>query len=303
LEPAFHAYPVSAIFPVDGGMTTFSHGSFDPKEAGPPAWLMRGATKRLSSPIMGSLNYTCHYDGEMVVNELKAYPNSRISFLNEGAKPDGYTLSAGKANWSSILPALEGRTRGPDDMEAVCRINSAYTFLLVLTSSPFKTLKELIDYAKANPDKLTFGNSGVWSMVDLEWRWLEMKAGMKTRNVNYSGGGEAILGLLGGHIMASSFSPGAGLPQLRPGRIRALAYTGRKRHPALPDVPTFIEQGYDNGLDGNWQGFLAPKGTPRPIIEKLAAVTAWFLPGIFCRCSSRRRGDQQVSFCLLTSSL
>jgi tripartite-type tricarboxylate transporter receptor subunit TctC len=188
-----------------------------------------------------------------------------------GAKPDGYTLSAGKANWSSILPALEGRSRGPDDMEAVCRINSAYTFLFVQTSSPFKTLKDLIDYAKANPDKLTFGNSGVWSMVDLEWRWLEMKAGIKTRNVNYSGGGEAILGLLGGHIMASSFSPGAGLPQLRAGKIRALAYTGRKRHPALPDVPTFIEQGYDNGLDGNWQGFLAPKGTPRPIIEKLAA--------------------------------
>ncbi len=188
-----------------------------------------------------------------------------------GAKPDGYTLSAGKANWSSILPALEGRSRGPDEMEAVCRINSAYTFLFVQASSPFKTLKDLIDYAKANPDKLTFGNSGVWSMVDLEWRWLEMKAGIKTRNVNYSGGGEAILGLLGGHIMASSFSPGAGLPQLRAGKLRALAYSGRKRHPALPDVPTFIELGYDNGLDGNWQGFLAPKATPRPIVEKLAA--------------------------------
>jgi Xaa-Pro aminopeptidase len=88
--PAFHAYPVSAIFPVEGGMTTFSHGSFDPKEAGPPAWLMRGVTKRLSSPIMASLNYTCHYDGEMVVNELKAYPNSRISFLNEGAMRAGF---------------------------------------------------------------------------------------------------------------------------------------------------------------------------------------------------------------------
>jgi len=188
-----------------------------------------------------------------------------------GAKPDGYTLSAGKANWSSILPALEGRSRGPDDMEAVCRINSAYTFLFVQASSSFKTLKDLIDYAKANPGKLIFGNSGVWSMVDLEWRWLEMKAGIKTRNVNYSGGGEAILGLLGGHIMTSSFSPGAGLPQVRAGKLRALAYSGRKRHPALPDVPTFIEQGYDDGLDGNWQGFLAPKGTPRPIIEKLAA--------------------------------
>ena len=136
-----------------------------------------------------------------------------------GAKPDGYTLSAGKANWSSILPALEGRSRGPDEMEAVCRINSAYTFLFVQASSPFKTLKDLIDYAKANPDKLSFGNSGVWSMVDLEWRWLEMKAGMKTRNVNYSGGGEAILRLLGGHVTGLVVLAGGGYSPRTGGEI------------------------------------------------------------------------------------
>jgi tripartite-type tricarboxylate transporter receptor subunit TctC len=187
------------------------------------------------------------------------------------AKPDGHTLSVGKANWSSILPAIEGRSRGPEDMEAICRINSSYTFYFVLASSPFKTIKDMISYAKANPATLSFGNSGVWSLVDLEWRWLEMKAGITTRNVNYTGGGESILGLLGGHVQVAAFSPGAGLPYVRAGKIRPLAFIGPKRHPDTPNVPTMIEEGYDDGLDGNWQGFLAPKGTPRPIIEKLAA--------------------------------
>ena len=186
------------------------------------------------------------------------------------AKPDGYTLSMGKANWSSILPALEGRSRGPEEMEAVCRINSAYTIYFVQANSPFNKFKDLIDYAKANPGKLTYGNSGVWSLTDLEWRWVELKAGIKTRNVNHEGGGASILALLGGHIQVAAFSPAAGLPHVKAGKLKPLAFAGPKRHPDLPNIPTLIEEGFDTGLGGNWQGILAPKGTPRPVIEKLA---------------------------------
>lgn len=187
------------------------------------------------------------------------------------SKPDGYTLAMGKANWSSILPALEGRSRGPDDMDAVCRINSAYTIYFVQANSPFKKFKDVIDYAKANPGKLTYGNSGVWSLTDLEWRWIEQKAGIQTRNVAYDGGGASIIGLLGGHVMVAAFSPGAGLPHFKAGKLRPLCFAGPKRLAELPNVPTLIEEGFDTGLDGNWQGILAPKGTPKPVIEKLAA--------------------------------
>lgn len=193
-----------------------------------------------------------------------------IELVNQ-AKPDGYTLAVGKANWSSILPAIEGRSRGPEDMEAVCRINTAYTFYFVQANSPFKTIKDVIAYAKANPGVLSFGSSGIWSLVDLEWRWLEMTAGITTRNVAYEGGGASMIGLLGGHIQIAAFSPGAGLPHYKAGKLRPIAYSGLKRHPELPNVPTMIEEGYNNGIDGNWQGILAPKGTPRPVIEKLAA--------------------------------
>jgi Xaa-Pro aminopeptidase len=88
--PAVHSYPLAAIFPVDDEMTTFSHGSSDPAEAGPAAWLFRGVKKRVSTPIMTSVNFTCSFDAEKIVEELKHYPNCRISFVNEGAIRAGF---------------------------------------------------------------------------------------------------------------------------------------------------------------------------------------------------------------------
>jgi Xaa-Pro aminopeptidase len=88
--PAVHAYPMAAIFPVDDEMTTFSHGSADPAAAGPAAWLLRGVKKRVSTPIMTSAHYTCHFDAEKIVEELNQYPNCRISFVNEGAIRSGF---------------------------------------------------------------------------------------------------------------------------------------------------------------------------------------------------------------------
>jgi len=89
--PAVHAYPAAAIFPREDEMTTLWHGSRHPDEAGPAPWLMRGVKKRISTPIMLSLNYTTSFDAEVIVEELKPYPNSRIGFVNEGAMAPGFT--------------------------------------------------------------------------------------------------------------------------------------------------------------------------------------------------------------------
>jgi Xaa-Pro aminopeptidase len=89
--PAVHGYPVSVIFPVADGMTTLWHGSSNPKEVGPPEWLLRGVKKRITTPIMLSLNFTCTFAAEKVVEELKGYKNCRISFVNEGAMTTGFT--------------------------------------------------------------------------------------------------------------------------------------------------------------------------------------------------------------------
>jgi len=89
--PAVNAYPVSVIFPLSDEMITISHGSSDPSKAAPPAWLLRGVKKRISTPIMLSLNFTTTYDGEKVVEELKHYRNCCISFVNEGALTAGFS--------------------------------------------------------------------------------------------------------------------------------------------------------------------------------------------------------------------
>ena len=187
------------------------------------------------------------------------------------AKPDGYTVGYVHSNWSSVLPATEGRSKGPDDLEAVCRINVMSYIYYVLTSSPFKTMKELIDYAKANPDKLIFGNSGTGSVVDFEWRALEMKAGFKTRIVPHDGGGQVITAILGGHIQVAILPSTQSLVHYQAGKLRPLAIQGSKRFSELPNVPTIVELGYNLGIEGVWMGIGAPKGTPRPIIDKLAA--------------------------------
>jgi tripartite-type tricarboxylate transporter receptor subunit TctC len=165
---------------------------------------------------------------------------------------------------------MEGRSRGPEDLESVCRINVMSYIYYVHTDSPFKKIKDLIDYAKVNPDRLTFGNSGTGSVVDLEWRFLEMKAGIKTRIVPHDGGGKVITAILGGHIQVAILPSTQSISHYRAGKLRPLAIQGSKRFSELPNVPSIVEEGYDLGIEGVWMGIGAPKGTPRPIIEKLA---------------------------------
>jgi len=187
------------------------------------------------------------------------------------AKPDGYTIGMGSSNFSSVMPAIEGRSRGPEEMEAVCRINVQSYIYVVQANSPHKTIKDLIAYAKANPEKLAFGSSGALSVVDLEWRSLEAKAGMKTRIVPYDGGGAVIVAILGGHIQVAILPAAVAMPHIKAGKLRPLAIQGPKRYAGMPNVPSLIEEGYDTDIEGVWMGVVAPKGTPRTIIDKLAA--------------------------------
>jgi tripartite-type tricarboxylate transporter receptor subunit TctC len=223
-------------------------------------------TARVLSP------YAQEYFGQPFVVQFRPGGGGAIG-SNEvaQAKPDGYTLLFGHANCNSILPALEGRGKGPDDLAAVSRVCATYSAYWVLADSPWKTFQELIAWAKANPGKLTYGNTGTWSATDFSWRWLEMKAGFTSRNVPYDGGAEGLVALLGGHIQVGRFASPQSFPHYRAGKLRPLAVAGAQRHPDLPDVPCLAEEGYDmKGLGTSWKAFFVPKGTPRPIIDKLA---------------------------------
>jgi tripartite-type tricarboxylate transporter receptor subunit TctC len=185
------------------------------------------------------------------------------------AKPDGYTLLFGGPGWSSALPAIEGRSAGPDRLIAVARVNYSPALLLARPDAPFKTLKEMVEWAKAHPGELLHATTGPWGASDMPMKQLMHQYDFHAKLVPYDGGGPALLAILGGHVQTTFSLSAQALPHLKAGKLRALAVMDTKRLPALPDVPTAVEQGIDVTYT-LWRGVLAPKGTPRPIIDKLA---------------------------------
>ena len=151
-----------------------------------------------------------------------------------------------------------------------------------------KNLKELIALAKAQPGKLNYASASIASVGHLTGELLNDLAGIKMTHVAYKGSGQAVTDLLGGHIqlMFSGFS--STLPHIKSGKLRALAQTGEKRSPALPDVPTIAESGFPKFEATAWYGVHAPAKTPKPIVTRLNAelVKALKLPDVSERLGS-----------------
>jgi tripartite-type tricarboxylate transporter receptor subunit TctC len=185
------------------------------------------------------------------------------------AKPDGYTVLFGGPGWSSALPAIEGRSVGPNGLVAVARVNYSPVVFIARPDAPFKTLKEMVEWAKANPGKLVHGNTGPWGAGDLPMKQMMKEYNFQAQIVPHDGGGPALLAILGGHIQTTIALTAQSMPHIKAGKLKVLAVLDTKRHPDLRDVPTSVEQGI-NVTYTIWRAVLAPKGTPRPVIDKLA---------------------------------
>jgi tripartite-type tricarboxylate transporter receptor subunit TctC len=210
------------------------------------------------------------YLGQPMLVELRPGGGGAIgSNQVAGARADGYTLLFGGPGWSTALPAIEGRSVGPDRLVAVARVNYSPIILLARPDAPFKTLKEMIEWAKAHPGELVHGHTGPWGASDLPMKQMMREHGFQAKLVPHDGGGPAMLAILGGHVQTTFSLTAQSLPHLKAGTLRALAVMDGKRHRDLPDVPTSVEQGV-NVTYVLWRGVLAPKATPRPVIEKLA---------------------------------
>lgn len=210
------------------------------------------------------------YLGQPMLVELRPGGGGAIgSNQVANANPDGYTLLFGGPGWSTALPAIEGRSVGPDRLVPVARVNYSPVILIGSAEAPFKTLKEMVAWAKANPGKLVHGNTGPWGAADLPMKEMMRKYGFQAKIVPYDGGGPALLAILGGHVQTTISLTAQGLPHIKAGKVRALAVLDGKRHPSLPDVPTSVEEGIDITYR-LWRGVLAPKATPRPVIDRLA---------------------------------
>jgi putative tricarboxylic transport membrane protein len=186
----------------------------------------------------------------------------------QATKPDGYTISYA----STSLFVQTVRTNGTlsyENFDPVVALNFTPYAISVNPSSPWHTLKEFVEYAKANPGKVRVGNSGAGAVWDACAQAFENVAGVKFTRVPFKGGAEAVAALMGGHIEATSVTIND-VPQLvEAGSIRVLAIGADKRSSFFPNIPTAKEQGYNLSM-GNWVGVIAPKGTPKADIKILA---------------------------------
>ncbi len=210
-----------------------------------------------------------HYLGQPLLVVLKPGGGGAVGSQHViRAKPDGYTLLFGGTGPNTTFALVQKAPIGPDQFIPVARINHSAPILTVKADSQFKTLKDIVDYAKKNPGKFNFANSGPWGAADLPMRLFARAAGIEYNNIPHDGGGPAQLAVLGGHADATfGFTPQL-MPQVAAGKLRGVAVTDTKRLRDMPNVPTMKEQGYDVVFT-MWRAVLAPKGTPPPIVDKL----------------------------------
>jgi tripartite-type tricarboxylate transporter receptor subunit TctC len=189
------------------------------------------------------------------------------------AKPDGYTLLSHIVSISGFaaVDKLFGRTPKFTNASFIplARIIADPIVLIVNTDLPYKTVKDLVDDAKANPDKLIYSSSGLYGASHIPTVLFAKSAGdLKMRHLPTNGGGPAVTALLGGNVNFFMSPTSIALPQIKAGKVRPLAVSSAQRVKVLPDVPTFKEQGY-NLEYYFWVGIFAPKGTPDPAIKTL----------------------------------
>ena len=162
------------------------------------------------------------------------------------------------------------------DFAPIVYVSSVPNILVVPASSPAKTVKELIDIAKANPGKLNYGSAGVGSSQHLAAVQFIAATKVDIVHVPYKGTSPAEVDLIAGHV-SLMLDTTTCLPFIASGKLRALAVASKKRNPALPDVPTLDEAGVPGVYASSWYGLMAPAGTPRPIIDKLNGILMPYL--------------------------
>ena len=208
---------------------------------------------------------------QMIVdNRAGASGNLGAAHVAKSA-PDGYTILFGNSSTHAINPTLfKSIPFDPvKDFEPITLVASVPNVLLVNPENPARTLAELIAAAKAKPGSLTFASNSTGSSNHLTGELLKTMAGIDMLHVPYKSSTTAAIDLMGGRITMMFDNITTAVPQVRGGKLRALAITSESRVPALPDVPTMVESGLAGFVVTPWWGVFAPAGTPRPIVERL----------------------------------
>lgn len=206
--------------------------------------------------------------GQPVVIVNKPGGSGTVGFTaGQTAKPDGYTVTMFFAE-IVIVPHLGIAQADHKLFVPIMRINMDPAAITVRADAPWKTLKEFLDYSKANPGKVRMGNSGPGSIWHLAAATVEDKTGVKFTHVPYGGAAPAVTALLGGAIEAVAVSPAEVGTHVASGKLKILGVMSDKREKAFPNALTFKEQSYDIVV-GTWRGLGVPKGTPDAVVKIL----------------------------------
>ena len=243
-QQAYPAKPVNLLIGyAPGGVVDISERSLASK-----------AEKNLGQPILVSNNGG---GGSSVAFEITARK-----------APDGYNIVGGASTGLVRIPQFREVPYKMDDFIPIMHFATPIlTPVVTKSTSPWKTFKELIQYAKTNPGKLTYSTTGVGSPMHMAMEYIAKQEGITWTHVPFPGAMPAFTALLGGHV---TFQVGAGesVPFIKDGTVRLLANLSERRVKSWPDTPTLIELGYDFFNESVFM-FAAPKGTPRPIVDKL----------------------------------
>ncbi len=188
------------------------------------------------------------------------------------AKSDGYTL-LGPYIAFVTLPILDPKCPYTlNDFDPICRHVTQTNVVVVRNESPFKTIKDVIDFAKKTPGKLSYGSSGIGSTSHFFGETFKQSIGLELTHVPFKGDAPILAALIGGHVdLGFPTLPGA-FSLIKGGKVRGLCVGSKERSPDFPEIPSIGEVGYpDVGVD-SWHGFVGPKGIPKPVMEKLSTA-------------------------------
>lgn len=234
---------------------------------GPTDTFSRAVAQKLSEAL-----------GQPVVIENRAGAGGGVGMdaLAKSA-PDGYTIGLSTTGTHAINPALYGANIPYNALTDFTPLTLAVAYINILVinpNHPAKNVKELVEFARTNPGKVTFGSAGNGASNHLSGEVLRSLTGTQMQHIPYKGSAPALTDVMAGNITFMYDIPNTVLPQIRAGRVRGLAVTSAKRSPYAPDLPTMEEAGvpgYSAAGSDLWFGIMGPKGLPKPIVAKLNA--------------------------------
>jgi len=232
-----------------------------------------GGTDAFARPLAAQLSQQL---GQQFIIDNRGGAGGTIGADNVAkSAPDGYTFLVGAVHHTIAVSVY---SKLPYDLEKdlvpVTMVAMVPNVIVLFPKVPINSVKELIEYAKANPDKLNFGSAGNGTSHQLAAELFKVKTGIKMNHVPYKGAGPAMQDLLAGQVDLMFDGMGSSAPQIRGGRLKALAVTTSARSSAFPDLPTVQEAGVPGYDVTTWYALWAPAGTPQDIVNKLQLEVA-----------------------------